>query len=91
MIQHTPGPWYVDHTHSGSYIRNASEGETVAVLHSEAVRSEDQYDANASLIAAAPAMLAALRRIATADYTRVDVATLGNIARAAIAQAEGKS
>jgi hypothetical protein len=46
-----------------------------------------QAVANARLIAAAPDLLEALREIATADYTRIDVATLGNIARAAIAKA----
>ena len=32
-------------------------------------------------------LVAALRQIATADYNRIDVATLGNIARAALVKA----
>ncbi len=33
------------------------------------------------------ALAAALRQIATADYNRIDVAMIGNIARAALAKA----
>jgi hypothetical protein len=61
----------------------------VAFVHSEAVRNEHEYDANARLIAAAPAMLAALHALlADTDAPRVDPSLAREQARIAIAKAE---
>lgn len=99
MTAHTPAPWTVGKSHVANLdgfhvnaIPISGQGLAIAsVWAGDAHRSlqlmRETGAANARLVKAAPDMLEALRQIATADYTRIDVATLGNIARAAIAAA----
>ena len=68
MSQHTPGPWWID----GRNIRSATDkpdfapsGIKIGEVHGGAV-GDEQLRANKSLIAAAPQMLDALRRLAAA-------------------------
>lgn len=90
-MQHTPGPWHVirlSRPEIGERAIIDSDGDTVC-------NPSPMGEANARLIAAAPAMLAALQEIAT--HTRrstlnpADIvpSAAAVIARAAIAQAEG--
>lgn len=88
MSAHTPGPWFKSHSpdyfaNGATVVRHGNErsGLVVAVLP-----NLRQLDANARLIAAAPALLEALERIIyTPDMERADIT---DIARAAIAQAK---
>lgn len=69
MAQHTPGPWRADLHHTkqrgglnhGYIIADSIVPLAAVVLGVEGV-SEDEGRANARLIAAAPSMLAALKR-----------------------------
>ena len=71
--KHTPGPWIArcmdtyggtDWTKNGGRIRGRnSQGQEVAIAH---IYSEPQAEANAALIAAAPALLKALEPFAQA-------------------------
>lgn len=102
--QHTPGPWRLA-------FNNAADGWTVEAGHNdyightaaftprpgsnERTLSRDEAEANARLIASAPALLDALREIAemAENRSRVnmpDGTSLALFARAAIAQAEGR-
>lgn len=60
---HTPGPWRAGGTHSGlTYaIRHNGGGAPIATVFADTGRLMEDGVANAALIAAAPAMLAALR------------------------------
>ncbi len=89
--KHTPGPWYphcaeADHCLSSS-VWGAEPGNQVAVIGGKKL---DEMNANAHLIAAAPAMYEALgnllKMVEDGDYTTIEL----NEARAALAQAEGK-
>ncbi len=86
--RHTPGPWK---THVGASWQVVTvfgqDGKYIGKLDAYPVRDLGTNDANAKLIAAAPDMLEALRQIATYDPTKLDAATLGNIARDALVKA----
>src|SRR5215472_15289819 len=98
--KHTPGPWF----DSGEYDRTLGytdttiineERELIAIVRVESTR--EQLQANARLIAAAPELLAALKAIQhnaqvmnQAEPNRVWSA-VDDIARSAIAKAEGRS
>ncbi len=64
-VTHTPGPWYVGQTQNDADIVYAegrpNEYRRIAEIDS------DNYEANARLIAAAPALLAALQKIVSAE------------------------
>lgn len=86
MSGHTPGPWVID----GDQIITAEAGIPICVLHME---DEVEWggpdliaevEANARLIAAAPDLLAALKRLAAMLVTREDIEE----AREVIAKAE---
>ena len=91
MSKHTPGPWEV-HTAAVNFATTPRESEIrggnhvvvrLGVMHHETAQ------ANARLIAAAPDLLAALQLIA--NFSNEDVSDMvRDIARAAIAKAEGK-
>ena len=101
MSKHTPGPWHV--MYSNQHITSAGglsvrrimiHGGKPGGIHHQNVAQclNEQAEANARLIAAAPELLAALEQIKRlsleADRSRLDVASmLGDIARAAIAKA----
>lgn len=87
--QHTPGPWRVHRESDKVGILTASNVEHLATTHG--FRKEE----NARLMAAAPMLLAALKRLVTehADLGEIDLTdderAAIDCARAAIAQAEG--
>ena len=81
-VAHTPGPWQSE--------RKKVFASSPIAFADDYNKSEPEAYANARLIAAAPDLLAALKKIA-----ELPVAVGGSycidIARAAIAKAEGKS
>lgn len=89
--KHTPGPWEFEPTgHGPGHIAADCEGairDGVATVWGRT--SEDTFDANARLIAAAPDLLAAckglIENIDNPDWSDIDKI------RAAIARAEGAS
>lgn len=82
MSKHNSGPWKITHTAINGYRVNDSTGWGVAV-----VLKDVNDKANARLIAAAPAMLEALKGvIRVADRATVEF----DAARAAVSAAEGK-
>lgn len=101
--RHTPGPWYLADLGRGKIgIQKHEAGiiSRIAVCHPEMLADEHggSATANARLIAAAPDMLEALKEI-YALYERavtsdgeifLDESKTGEIARAAIAKAEGR-
>jgi hypothetical protein len=106
--EHTPGPWRVeplqwDH---GASIAIVANGQIIATISPENEDEEPDMhtamrgphdEANASLIAAAPAMLEALQFQEMAEHDRAASARKGyfeeaaRLRRAAIAQANGGS
>jgi hypothetical protein len=95
--QHTPGPWAVrDHwSDEGAFevypTRNGKQpkfGEWAALAEVPEY-GEGEAEANALLIAAAPDLLEALKLIASAENSALDLAYCKGIARAAIAKATG--
>jgi hypothetical protein len=88
MTAHTPGPWQVDPTYqSPSYVRAACAALVAST--SWAWGGKDlPADANARLVAAAPALLEALRAVVAAAENG-DEMTAINLAEAAIARATG--
>ena len=84
MSKHTPGPWVVDAAQYGYIITAKGGAYDIAVVRD--IGNEDNK-ANARLIAAAPELLAALKR-ATDLLARYDHDDAWRQARAAIAEAE---
>jgi hypothetical protein len=86
MSKHTPGPWrVVDVPGEASHVIGANNFTVVRGGY-----VSDMDTANARLIAAAPDLLAALQLIA--NFSNQDVSDMvREIARAAIAKAEGTS
>lgn len=85
MNKHTPGPWFTKGKFDSGFFGSTTE-----------VRSEDRTvvafvisgnDHNASLIAAAPELLAALNEVVRISDRKHDA---WDAARAAIAKAEGR-
>ena len=83
--KHTPGPWEIVKT-DPDRIEVCSRLHCVAVIDDVAPRWED----DARLIAAAPAMLAALRDLVNAEKNGWQVEPLRAKARAIIRQATGE-
>lgn len=106
MSEHTPGPWHVlgpwPSIHVGPMVDPGSSGEPcpepptygpVCTIHqSEDYKTEasDEVKANAHLIAAAPDMLAALKKIAEykCDPRLLTTIRLRDVAAKAIEQLE---
>jgi hypothetical protein len=94
MEQHTPGPWVWGYYGMNDEWVRTGDGEAVVPVG----YNQSEREANARLIAAAPELLAALKRaIEVLDaegitYGNCDDEPLDvlNAARAAIAKAEGK-
>jgi hypothetical protein len=67
-MAHTPGPWVTADTKFANGIRTEVESEgglvcsCIRTVNARKVRSWDEVDANAKLIAAAPDLLAALKQ-----------------------------
>jgi hypothetical protein len=98
MTKHTPGPWHISHETDWMMIRGRdpempddSEYAFPAVAF---LADRGAKDANAQLIAEAPAMLTTLWRIVAlceSEYPAMDVRKLVHqAARAAIAKADGE-
>ena len=78
-MAHTPGPWRTMPSGRGG----------IPIANTGAILCRVESPDDAALIAAAPDLLAALRKIEQqADYGQMDACR--DIARAAIAKAEGK-
>ena len=95
---HTPGPWKTVLSASTRAVTTANEAPkqaTICRLFSECVAFEPgEFEANASLIAAAPDLLAALVEMLEASERPVDERWLSNVrshAIAAISKAEGRA
>lgn len=100
--KHTPGPWHF--FNSGAGLIRSENGKTIAQLKSVSrqgfrkAADLDEEVANAQLIAAAPALLEALRECITEpgaacwkkrEYAEKRIRYIDQMARAAISQAEG--
>ena len=94
MTQHTPGPWRVA---LGNRLQVHGPKDEIgwpkAVVYNAGLCSDEESQANAALIAAAPDMLAALQDI-MAESSRDDddhdvIATIQGICRAVIVKAKG--
>ena len=97
---HTPGPWYphyakADHCLSSS-VWGQEPGNQVAVIGGKSLQT---MNANAALIAAAPAMYEALQAMVevfpavvkmTPYGVSMDISKLHDKAKTALAQAEGR-
>jgi hypothetical protein len=104
MSKHTPGPWACTPTSNHAHYRLTRPNGSPLPYQAEANDHSEQR-ANACLIAAAPDLLAALRRLEAAAFQREN--TMGDVSRlldvkaelaaaakqagAAIAKAEGRS
>lgn len=89
----TLGKW--DNRFSGAYRQTVIAADRGLIATVSARATEEEKQANARLIAAAPAMFKALSRInVNAAYvendTRAQLAVVWEIARAALAQARGE-
>ena len=94
MTQHTPGPWViVGHQIEGPTKDQDGFDRVVAYVHLRQPRN-GSAEANARLIAAAPEMLAVLRRLVAVDANpaadSLDVTRVADDARALLAKIEGK-
>ncbi len=90
MTQHTPGPWAVTEGYLWRGIRAPSR--VIADMRIVGGVVENEVQANARLIAAAPDMLAALQAIAaeTTGYDTEDmIANIQGICRTIITKAKG--
>jgi hypothetical protein len=91
--KHTPGPWTVDWSDDGPVIYTGDlliASISGSTEHIEVQGLDEQTtEANASLIAAAPDMLAALERL-LGNVGRSEFADAIGQARAAIAKARGQ-
>lgn len=82
MSKHTTGPWRVSNESNGTFVR--APAGLVASMESG---NQLMRDANARLIAAAPALLEALEAFEEEGSTKA----VQTLARRAIAQARGES
>jgi hypothetical protein len=95
-MSHTPGPWQTDQAeHDAPYqdIRiHAGKGSICRVWIDDAPVHDYNAEqrANARLIAAAPELLEALKRLMGETTTMQDALEAAQQARAAIAKAEGE-
>jgi len=84
MEKHTPGPWHITADYNYQHITDETATRTLATLD----RVDEQDDANAALIAAAPELLAALVAVVEAFDTPHYLYDACLKARAAIAKAQ---
>ena len=92
-MKHTPGPWFVDHEFTGDVYSEGPRYEIATAWregrHKGPPTSEGAM--NAHLIAAAPNLLEACRLLVDADGGAMSYSDRVNLARHAIAKAEGRS
>ena len=78
MSKHTPGPWarrpgtLSVQGGDGKLVANALSGTMQRVADGPALRSRQEAEANAALVAAAPELLAALQAILEVDHPDAD-------------------
>jgi hypothetical protein len=92
VATHTPGPWTINNSMSGTYVYQGDSENCIAEVFADV--HEDQ-DANARLIASAPDMRDALawfiaecdRMAIDANQEGIDLRIMEKMARAAIAKA----
>ena len=85
-MSHTPGPWKFGYTDNLEYpVIIGADDEVVCVMR-EGVSIKD-----GNLLAMAPELMEALKLIANAENSALDLAYCKGIARAAIAKATGGS
>lgn len=92
-MTHTPGIWWAEpHTKTETLVMAAVDGGQEVVARVQSTGYAGEMDANARLIAAAPDLLEALKRLTRDMETpRTRKATEAwDAARAAIAKAEGR-
>jgi len=95
--EHTPGPWHTHGTAIHAQYRYAGRkhhhhvAEVSPLVSAEAHGDIGTPEANARLIAAAPELLRALKRIAEVRAGSPWAEGMAGIARAAIAKAEGRT
>jgi hypothetical protein len=94
--KHTPGPWFVVETLRGSLSINKTDKVPIATVGGAGWHlGEETAKANACLIAAAPDLLLALRRLMSYEDDRPAPGSYGAEiyaeAEAAIAKAEGRA
>ena len=99
--QHTPGPWRIERQRApngGTYYRIYDADDANAVIAQVIGDGRIEYHENASLIAAAPDLLAALQECITDDgatcwnsraYAERRIRYISDLAHAAIAKATG--
>lgn len=94
-VKHTPGPWYVLRGQRNISIRHKTGDKRLPMVNVASVRGNLPDDcpygsskANASLIAAAPDLLEALKAM-TEQTNSTELAAACDKARAAIAKATG--
>lgn len=100
MTTHTPGPWMVSKSEPLEILMDDSDGEQVFALVAAVClenTTEEQAQADARLIAAAPDMLAALIGLVGNNFTDEELARRWSwsieaikAARAAMVKGEGK-
>ena len=97
MSKHTPGPWVVSadplHLHSLMTVIGGKESgpPQQMIVQVSGFAEWKEAAANVRLIAEAPELLEALKLIANAENSALDLAYCKGIARAAIAKATGGS
>jgi hypothetical protein len=96
MTKHTPGPWHVHPDHPRAIDADGVEVALAQLVIRPGgcdIQMVTEAEANAVLIAAAPAMLAALRALLAVCEEELDAGRVPEMieARAAIAKAEGRA
>lgn len=92
-MNHTPGPWAADDQHNPLIYSDAARAYVAQVLaYTDGTTGTLRagVDADARLICAAPAMLAALRLLVRGDGQPDECARAMRAAREALALAEGQ-
>lgn len=92
--RHTPGPWFEydpDFLGSAVAVRDEMGVRVLARMNHGAENATEEHRANANLIAAAPDLLAACVELIRGDGTSDSMQRAIDLARSAIAKAEGRS
>lgn len=98
MASHTPAPWGIGYIIEGGFqIHGTSEGDKFVITTRTPIslKMQDESEANARLIAAAPELLAALKRIRACYDSSDSAEDFGqrfeiDVVVLAIAKAEGR-
>lgn len=85
-LDHTPGPWTVETYAAGNFVIHYDEDNRICFMATPGEKGSDleQIEANARLIAAAPALLDAMYTAATYINDQLDQSELRCAAQTAI-------